>query len=127
MRVRVIKPKTKEVLLSLISDLLPRTWELPKFLLHKSRYASNDFQTPNSESKTQNKIIHRPRKNISVPFRELTFLSFSMWIRKWYIMTDAPSLFFSIVVKSTVSIISVASLRICQMTQVPKLPFLTQL
>lgn len=102
MRVRVIKPKTKEGLLSLISDLLPRTWELPKFLLHKPRYTRNDFQTPNSESKFQNKINPKRLKNLSVLLWELTFLSFFIWIRKRYKMTDTSSFFFSIVVKSIV-------------------------
>lgn len=127
MRVRVTKPKPKEVLSSLILDLLPGTWELPTFLLHKSRYASNDFQGPNSEAKILNKIVPKPLKNRSVPVRELMFFSFFIWIRKWYKILDTPALFFQHSSKIHFVYNFSGIFKNLSNGRGPKLPFLTQL
>lgn len=81
--------------------------------MYQQRFSDTKFRIKNS--KQNNPQTSEKHKHTTLS----TYISFFIWIKKWYKMTDTPSLFFSAVAKSTLSIISVASLRIRQMQRSP--------
>lgn len=105
-----------EVAFSLIAYLLPGTGDFLK-LDHKSRHTSSDFQTANSESELQNKIVRKPQRSVKY-ITALENSHFSLSVDQKTAPTHGPRpLFLSMVSKSAASFISGASLNLSEICQ----------